>query len=108
MTLNLNEVRQPPDSRFLSGRPSGERARRHFRLDSLDKIGDRVEVCVPDDLYALNLSFFLGMFGPSVRKYGPEEFRKKYIFTGRSIHQKTVEEGISRAVAEATIFPSST
>jgi hypothetical protein len=108
MTLDLNEVRQPPDSRFLSGRPSGEKARRHFKLDSLDKSDDKAVVTVPDDLYALNLSFFLGMFGPSVRKYGPEEFRKKYIFTGRSIHQKTVEEGISRAVAEATIFPSST
>lgn len=104
MTLDLNEVRQPRDSRFLSGRPSGENARRHFKLDSLDKSDDRAEVSVPDDLYSVNLSFFLGMFGPSVRKIGAEGFREKYVFKGRPIHQKTVEEGISRAVAEATIF----
>jgi hypothetical protein len=73
-------------------------------LDSLDNSDDKAEVSVPDDLYALNLSFFLGMFGPSVRKYGSEEFRRKYVFKGRAIHQKTVDEGISRAVAEATIF----
>jgi len=105
MTLDLNEVRQPRDSRFLSGRPSGELARRHFNLDRLDT--DKVEindVQIPEDVYAMNLSFFLGMFGPSIRKWGKDGFREHYTFPAKDVHRRIIEEGISRAVAEGTIF----
>ncbi len=104
MTLDLNEVRLPRDSKFLSGRPSGESARTHFKLNKLDDIQEPVQVDIPQDLYGVNLSFFLGMFGDSIRKHGSDYFRDHYQFTGDEVHNRIIEEGIRRALAEATIF----
>lgn len=104
MLLDLNEIRLPRDSKFLSGRPSGENARKHFHLERLDTTSEPVEVSIPTDLYGVNLSFFLGMFGPSIRKQGREHFNEHYHFVGDAVHSRIVEEGIRRALAEATIF----
>jgi hypothetical protein len=104
MKLDLNEVRLPKDSKFLSGRPSGEAARKHFKLDNLDVIPEKVEVDIPQDLYGVNISFFLGMFGPSIRKRGTQYFRDHYLFNGPEVHNRIIEEGIRRALADATIF----
>lgn len=82
--------------RVLAGRERGRLVRGKAGLDKLDKAPDPVEVHVPDDLWAITSSFFLGMFGDSVRFLGEEGFRKHYIFTGKDI-SSIFEDGIREA-----------
>lgn len=71
-----------PDGRVFSGRDRGRRARRKAELDKLDRAGRHVEVHIPDDVFSVTSSFFLAMFGPSIRYHGKIRFRELYSFTG--------------------------
>jgi len=102
--IDLNKARIPPDSEFLSGRDCGEEFRRKFQVDRLDATPGEVKILIPDAIVSMNTSFFLGLFGPSVRKLGKENFSKKYKFVADNVHLATVAEGIERALKEATIF----
>jgi hypothetical protein len=104
--IDLNEVRNPPRSGLLSGRDAGIAARAHFHLDKLDAQDVPVEVVIPDEVFSLNTSFFLGLFGDSVRSLGPEGFRKKYRFIlDESVHGMTINRGIQKAMKEGNVFP---
>lgn len=61
------------------GRARGRKAREQLGLEEFDE-GDRVvKVLIPDGTYALNSSYFLGLFGPSIRRAGSiSEFKSKY------------------------------
>lgn len=84
-----------------AGRPRGERARKQLKLDEQDKNGLVVNVRVPDDIYSLNSSFFLGLFGPSVIYFGNRnDFLKKYVFNAPSFVIDEIDKGIDRALAE--------
>ena len=102
--IDLNEARTSRDSRVLSGRERGVECRRKFEITRLDKSAERVIISVPRDIYSLNTSFFLGLFGESVRALGKDGFREKYQFDCDDIHWETIADGIERAVKEATIF----
>jgi hypothetical protein len=80
LTIDLNDYRTSPESRVFSGRPRGEWCRRHLRLDEHDKTGDTITIIVPRDTYSVNMSFFLGLLGESVRSLGIDAFRMKYRF----------------------------
>jgi hypothetical protein len=102
--IDLNEARIPPTSEILSGRDCGEESRRRFRLDEIDAAADaKAIVTIPDDVISMNTSFFLGLFGPSVRRLR-SEFLNKYQFECDDVHMATVREGIVRALKEQTIF----
>jgi hypothetical protein len=101
--LNLESVRKSAESRVFSGRDAGEAARNFFDLDRLEKTDSNFTVIVPDYALAVNLSFFLGLFGPSVRKRGENGFRTAFHFEGRAVHNRTVEEGIRRALTDASL-----
>ena len=88
-------------TRVYAGRDWGREARQVARLDELDRMDVTVEVYVPLDVYSVNSSFFLAMFGPSIRALGEESFRERYRFTGRDI-RTTVEEGIYDATRGPT------
>lgn len=103
--INLDTARIPSNSEVLSGRDCGIDSRRKFNLDRIDKSSDSVTVVIPDDVISMNTSFFLGLFGPSVRRLGKTGFLAKYHFQCHDIHRSTIEEGIERALKETTIFP---
>lgn len=92
--------------RVFAGRERGEEVRRKAELDILDERTDVsvIEVLVPLDVFSVNSSFFLGMFGPSVRKLGERGFRAKYRFSGKDI-SGTVDEGIREALNRESPLP---
>lgn len=101
--LDLNEFRSG-GSRVFAGRERGSKVREVMKLDELDQApGSEVEVVVPDDVFSVNSSFFLGLFGPSIRALGPERFRQVYSFTGRPI-TRVMEAGIQEASATESPF----
>jgi hypothetical protein len=106
-TFNLAQFRTA-DSWVMSGRPKGEHVRQRLQLDSEDTSEDSVEVEIPIDIIALNRSFFLGLFGKSVRTLKEEKFRKKYTFHGSPLALRDVEAGIQRALVEGSALPSKT
>jgi hypothetical protein len=92
---------QPKGVRVFAGRDRGTSVRKATGLDDLDKTAEEVEVRVPPDTFAVNSSFFLAMFGDSVRILKAEGFKKKYRFTGKDITE-TVESGIKDALHVGT------
>ncbi len=102
--IDLAEARTSPQSRVFSGRERGEAARRKFGLAKHDSSDDVVTVVVPTDTYSMNMSFFLGMFGDSVRKLGRDRFFAKYRFECKDVHRPSIREGADRALKESSIF----
>jgi hypothetical protein len=83
--------------RVFAGRDRGAAVRRAANLDALDQGADTVEIHVPMNTFAVNSSFFLAMFGDSIRTLSEDGFRKKYAFTGKDIHE-TIDSGIRDAL----------
>lgn len=83
------------------GRARGESVRVKLELDMVDSSDEVINVIIPDDTYAINSSFFLGMFGISIRKAGSrEQFLKKYNFKCKSEFLEIVESCIIRALQD--------
>jgi hypothetical protein len=84
-------------SQVFAGRERGQKVRAAARLDEIDRTDNEVEIRVPEDIYSLNSSFFLGMFGDSVRRFGETEFRRRYRFVGEDL-EALINEGIREAL----------
>jgi hypothetical protein len=91
--LDLADWSRDPQARVLAGRDSGERVRAAAKLDELDRASEVVQVRIPLKLFAVTSSFFLGMFGASIRYLGEAKFRQHYQFTGKPI-TRVIEDGI--------------
>lgn len=85
----------------LAGRERGAAVRKEENLDAIDASADDVEVFIPDRLYAVNTSFFLGMFERSIVRLGADRFRARYHFVGRDA-EATRDEGIRIAALYGT------
>lgn len=94
--INLDDFRSP-HSRVYAGRDRGIAVRERVRLSDLERSSDVIEVSVPEDIFSVNSSFFLGMFGDSIRALGEEQFRKRYRFTGADI-DATIDYCIAEAL----------
>lgn len=81
----------------LAGRGRGEAIRLQEDLDDSDRNRTSVEVIVPSFIYSINSSFFLGLFGDSIRNLGEDEFNRLFTFRGRDITQ-FVQDGIRQAL----------
>ena len=79
------------------GREAGQVCREFFKLDELDKVGAEVTVTIPEEVYSVNSSFFLGMFGDSIRSLDEDGFRSQYHFVGKDI-SRTLNNGIRHAL----------
>ena len=79
------------------GREAGYACREFFKLDELDKVGTEITVTIPEEVYSVNSSFFLGMFGDSIRGLGKDQFRSRYHFVGKDI-SRTLSSGIRHAL----------
>ena len=86
------------NKRILSGRDVGEMARQRYHLDELDASDEAVKVVIPDKIWTVGASYFLGCFGDSVRKLGEDKFRAKYIFECNELLSPNIEDGIYRAL----------
>ena len=85
-------------SRVFSGREYGSDLRNRLDLEAEDNSAESVNVIIPEETLSLNSSFFLGLFGPSVRKLGEVGFRTKYIFVCPTRIRPNIETGIRRAL----------
>lgn len=75
--LNFEKLGGP----VFVGRANGLAARKRAKIDKLDGWERTVEVIIPDDTYSVNSSFFLGMFGSSMIRFGSKEhFNAHYHF----------------------------
>jgi len=86
--VDLSQVAGP----VYTGRDRGEQLRLKYDLDRLDEGGTVVEVLIPDSTYTVSSSFFLGLFGPSVRKCGSVVgFREKFRFKAPAFLEPVIE-----------------
>jgi len=100
-TINLAAALTDKKAEVLSGFDRGQHYREMFHLDDRDKDADQYLVVVPHEVAAVNLSFFLSMFGQSILNLGQERFYEKYEFEGRAAVKKTVDQGVIRALKSA-------
>ena len=68
------------NSKILFGRDFGAQVRNKLKLDEIDKTEEQVTIIIPNDIWSLNSSYFIGMFEKSILLLGEEKFRKKYLF----------------------------
>lgn len=84
----------------FSGRPRGTKIRERVNVDAIDQTDEATEVQIPTEILGINPSFFLGLFGPSVRKFGREGFESKYHFKCNPLVLLDIEDGINQALKE--------
>jgi len=85
----------------LSGIGRGDVDRKKFQLDEADKNNLNVYVFVDPDIHSIKSSYFLSMFGDSVRNLGESLFRDRYIFDcSEVIREQCIEPGIKDALKE--------
>lgn len=84
-----------------SGRAKGELARETLNLNTIDNEQSKVIVQIPEDTYSVTTSFFLGLFGESIRQAGSrEKFLSLYHFEAPDVFKSTFDSCISRALIE--------
>lgn len=95
--IDLNRFRSE-GVKVYSGRIRGDLVRKELKLDSLEKNYDHIDVEIPNDIYAISASFFLSLFGDSIRTLGKEKFLSIYDFkVDDPLIRKDIEEGVDRA-----------
>jgi len=73
-----------PSDHVFTRRENGEALRKQWHLDGRDTNDEIVIVQIPDTMYTISSSFFIGLFADSLRKMGRERFKEKYRFVGSS------------------------
>lgn len=98
LTIDLSKYSN--ETKVFSGKDFGMKVRKELDLDGLDSTDTKVIINIPNDIISLNSSFFLGLFGPSVRKLNKYGFKYKYIFNYNDdlILEVSIENGIERAL----------
>lgn len=103
MEIDLNNYKTK-GVKVFSGRDKGKDLRNKLKLDEIEKNEQIIVVIVPEDIYSLNSSFFLGLFGKSVRNFGEDGFRKKFIFKCDEIIKNNIDDGVSEALKESDVL----
>jgi hypothetical protein len=82
------------------GRANGAEARRRLGIDTLDTIEKSIPVLIPNGTYAVNSSFFLGLFGPSLSRFeSGEAFLRHYPLKGPEHVVDSLHDIIDRALS---------
>ena len=92
-TIDLYRFRKD-GSRVFSGRDLGAFARKASYLPALEFFFKEIIIEIPTDTISVNPSFFIAMFGPSVKRLGEAKFKKKYNFVCYKSIEQDIEEGI--------------
>lgn len=102
MSISIDITKGLPNAKKLfaiSGRDLGIQQRKRHNLDRLEDKETTIKIEIPENIIFLSSSFFLGMFGDSVRKYRTkEEFLKKYNFITSPELEPNIEDGINDAL----------
>lgn len=105
--INLGAVTSNGEIKNLSGKERGEDVRKLFQLDSLDEEPTPIKVIVPDYIYAISSSFFLGLFSKSVLSRGSaDKFLDHYQFEADAAIMKQVAHAINRCLMPRSAPPS--
>ena len=100
--INLNDYIN--NRKVLAGRDSGEELNRILNLNDIEKKYKRILIKIPNYVYSFNSSFFLGMFGETVKKLGRDKFKDKYIFeTNNDSVRANIEDGINEALNDVSV-----
>lgn len=84
---------------IYSGRDRGELARKESDVDELERTNQTIQVKIDSSTYAVTSSFFLGLFGPSIKSSGSKErFLKKFNFSMDDAFQPMLHSCIERAL----------
>jgi hypothetical protein len=95
---------QSDSARIFAGRDRGASVRDAAQIADFEKSkSDTLEVRVPDGTFAVTSSFFLALFGETIRRLGEEAFRARVQFTGRPIG-RVVDQAIWEALEAAKPF----
>lgn len=85
--------------KIISGRKNGSEIREKLKIKDLEDNNDIIKIIIPMDVLSFNSSYFLGMLGESVRRYGSKEsFLKKYVFECNEIVKININDGIIDAL----------
>jgi hypothetical protein len=95
MVIDFSKLGMP----VFTGRDRGQKARKELKLDELP-LDEVVEVLIPDDTYAVTSSYFLGLFGPSVRELGGEGFERQFQFKGPDFIVSKIQDWVMRALRD--------
>ena len=91
--------------KVLAGRTNGENIRKKINLEKIESENEKIEIIIPNDVFSFNSSYFLGMFGESVKKLGKEKFEEKYQFnTNNESIKMNIKDGIDEALNNADVF----
>jgi hypothetical protein len=98
MSLRNLDLRkyQSSDSKVFAGRERGAFVRDAAQLSDFERSSDDLEVHVPEATYAISSSFFLALFGETIRQLGGQAFRRRVHFRGKDI-SSLVEQAIWEA-----------
>lgn len=103
-TINLADYKTS-EVKFYSGRPRGEKVREELRLDLEEDGVDLYSITIPEDTDSIHTSFFLGLFGSSVRKCGTRDsFLKKFKFQAPDGVMEDIEDGINQALKKSNVL----
>lgn len=102
LTIDLKQYIQ--NKKVLSGRDNGVNLRKKLEIDKKENENDEIKIIIPQDVFALNSSYFLGWLGKSVRNLGKENFEKKYHFECNEIVKLNIEDGINDALNNIDVF----
>lgn len=96
----MAKIELSPQILVYTGRSRGRQDRARFLIDQHDDSDEVVEVVVPDEIYSMTSSYFLELFGKSIRKLGRDEFLRKYAIVGPDHVLRKVDDWIARALRE--------
>lgn len=102
--INFNLCEYINGKQVLSGRDKGEKLRETLKLDMIDINNEQVKIIIPKEVYAFNSSYFLGLFGKSVRLLGKQKFESKYLFDSNDIVRMNIIDGINDALNDVDVF----
>lgn len=95
---NFNKA-QIDNMLVLLGRKLGYDMRKFFKFDDLDKDNEKYSIVFPNNILSLSTSFFLALFGDSVRTIGSKEkFKEKYSIKCNSNLDININDGINDAL----------
>lgn len=88
--------------RIMSGRGRGVSVREKADIEHWDdqlaeESGATVTVVIPAEVVFVASSFYLGLFGPSIRRFGADGFEERYRFEGPH-SEANLRDGIKEAI----------
>lgn len=101
----LKEYLTIPEQRYFNGRPEGQAIRKTLKLDMEDEKKNEIEFYINSGLIGMNVSFFLGLFSPTISKFGLKDFETRYTFKYedeevKQLFEKDFEYGKKAALRE--------